>query len=199
MYTNPRKTTSIRRLGRVDIADLKSAILAISEDQWNEENAKKPNRFEALDATRHIAFRFVDNFRDWRGHHDGRLWDAWRGLIKPVLTAATVAYGYKNGEFPRVMLARMPAGGVIQPHRDANPAARWPHKIHIPIQTNDQVYFYVDGKAYQMGEGEAVEVNNMGVHSVENRGDSDRIHLIFEYFDTDQPDPDWVLPLRQSA
>ena len=36
-------------------------------------------------------------------------------------------------------------------------------------------------------EGEAFEVNNMGVHAVENNGDSDRIHLIFEYYDLDQP------------
>jgi hypothetical protein len=199
MYTNPRKTTSMRRLGRVDIAALKSAIMAIDEEQWNRENASKPNRFEALDATRHIAFRFVDNFKDWRGHHGCPLWEEWRSLLEPVLAQATADYGYTNGEYPRIMLARMPVGGVIQPHRDANPAARWPHKIHIPIQTNDQVFFYVDGQKYQMAEGEAVEVNNMGVHSVENRGNVDRIHLIFEYFDADQPDPDWILPLRLNA
>jgi hypothetical protein len=27
---------------------------------------------------------------------------------------------------------------------------------------------------------------------VENRGQTDRIHLIFEYFDRDQPVPDWA-------
>ena len=65
------------------------------------------------------------------------------------------------GEFPRVMLARMAPGGVIHPHRDENPAAKWPHKIHVPIVTNDDVTFYVDGTAYHFAEGEAVEVNNM--------------------------------------
>lgn len=192
MYTNPRKTTSIRRLGQVDIAELKAAILAISEEEWDHENANKPNRFEALDATRHFPFRFVRNFRDWRDHYGCPQWAKWQPLLEPVLTAATADYGYAKGEFPRVMLARMPVGGVVQPHRDANPAARWPHKIHVPIQTNDHVYFYVDGVQYQMAEGEAVELNNIGVHSVENRGDCDRIHLIFEYFDPDQPPPDWV-------
>jgi aspartyl/asparaginyl beta-hydroxylase (cupin superfamily) len=84
------------------------------------------------------------------------------------------------------MLARMAPGGVIKPHRDANPAAKWPHKIHVPIQTNDKVVFFVEGIGYRMPEGEAFEVNNMGVHAVENNGDSDRIHLIFEYYDLDQ-------------
>ena len=32
----------------------------------------------------------------------------------------------------------------------------------------------------------------MAVHAVENAGASDRIQLIFEYYDLDQPDPDWV-------
>ena len=68
------------------------------------------------------------------------------------------------------MLARMAPGGVIHPHRDENPAAKWPHKIHVPLLTNDEVTFFVDGVGYHFAEGEAVEVNNMGVHAVENRG-----------------------------
>lgn len=192
MQPNPRKTDSFRHLGRVDIADLKTAVLALTEDEWNVENAGKPNRFEALDRTRHIVFRFVANFRDWRDSYDLPLWAKWEHLLRPVLQNATTVYGYDKGVYPRVMLARMAAGGVIKPHRDANLAAKWPHKIHIPIITNDQVIFRVEGAECVMAEGEAVEVNNMGVHSVENRGTSDRIHLIFEYYDADQPDPDWL-------
>ncbi len=94
------------------------------------------------------------------------------------------------------MLARMAPGGVIHPHRDQNPAAKWPHKIHVPILTNEGVTYFVDGKAYSMAEGEAVEVNNMGLHAVENHGDTDRIHLIFEYYDADEPAPDWLPALK---
>lgn len=187
LQPNPRKTTSVRSLGSVDIVALREAVLAIPEAVWDAENAGKPNRFEALDKTRHIVFRFVDNFQDWRQSHDRPLWAQWRERIEPVLAQAVQPYGYARGEFPRVMLARMAPGGVIKPHRDANPAAKWPHKIHVPIQTNDKVVFFVDGVGYRMPEGEAFEVNNMGVHAVENNGDSDRIHLIFEYYDLDQP------------
>jgi hypothetical protein len=192
MYVNPRKTSSIRRLGPVDIAALREAVLAIPEETWNAENAGKPNEFDALDVTRHIVFRFVSSFDDWRQHHDRPIWAEWRALLEPVLAQATADYGYGRGAFPRVMLARMRPGGVIQPHRDANPAAKWPHKIHVPIQTSSAVAFFVDGAGYHLPEGEAAEVNNMGVHSVTNAGDIDRIHLIFEYYDLDQPEPDWV-------
>jgi len=199
MEANSRKTTSVRRLGSVDIAALRAAVADIPEALWNSENQAKPNRFEALDSTRHIVFRFVSNFRDWRDSHDRALWPEWRALLEPVMTAATTDYGYARGEYPRVMLARMAPGGVIHPHHDANPAAKWPHKIHVPLVTNPDVAFYVDGVEYHFPEGEAVEVNNMAVHAVANRGTSDRIHLIFEYFDLDQPAPAWVDALAAAA
>lgn len=202
---NPRKTTSVRQLGVVDIAALGEAVLAIPDAVWDAENADKPNKFEALDKTRHIVFRFVDSTRDWRGSHDRSLWDSWRALLEPVMAQAVVPYGYAAGVFPRVMLARMAPGGVIQPHVDANPAAKWPHKIHVPLSTNDHVGFLIGETTHHFPVGQAVEVNNLGPHAVRNGGNSDRIHLIFEYYDLDQPEPEWLAPFleadaaRQSA
>lgn len=199
MVPNPRKTRSVRRLGRVDTAALREAVLALPETVWQAENQSKPNKFEALDRTSHIVFRFVENMRDWRTSYDRPLWGEWRQLLEPVLAAATADYGYARGEYPRVMLARMAPGGVIQPHRDANPAAKWPHKIHVPITTNPGVTFTIDGVGYKLEEGEAVEVNNMAIHSVTNAGSTPRIHLIFEYYDLDQPAPAWVDALARGA
>lgn len=196
---NPRKTRIIRHLGSVDIARLKEAVIALPESLWDAEDSNKPNRFGALDATRHIIFRFVSNFRDWRHSYERPLWAEWKPLLEPVLAQATAAYGYASGAFPRVMLARMAPGGVIHPHRDENPAAKWPHKIHVPILTNEDVIFYVDGTGFHFAEGEAVEVNNMGLHAVENCGQTDRIHLIFEYYDLDQPAPDWLAQLQLAS
>lgn len=194
---NPRKTKTIRRLGDLDVAQLRDAVAALPDSVWDAENADKPNRFDALDKTNHIVFRFVSNFRDWRDSYDRPLWNEWKALLEPVLAAATAPYGYARGAFPRVMLARMAPGGVIHPHRDQNPAAKWPHKIHVPLKTNEDVTFFVEGVGYHFREGEAVEVNNMGLHAVENRGASDRIHLIFEYYDVDQPEPAWLQAVAQ--
>ncbi len=192
---NPRKTASVRKLGAVDIAALLAAVQATPEAVWDAENADKPNKFEALDKTRHIVFRFVDSTRDWRGSHDRPRWDEWKHLLQPVMDAAVADYGYAHGVFPRVMFARMAAGGIIQPHIDANPAAKWPHKIHVPLTTNDKVLFWTGDTAHHFPVGEAVEVNNLGPHAVRNDGDGERIHLIFEYYDADQPEPDWLAPL----
>jgi len=187
MYANPRKTTSIKQLGTIDIARLRDEVLAIPQEIWDRENAGKPNRFEALDKTQHIVFRFVDKLGDWRQSHNRPMWEEWKGLLEPVLAKATAPYGYASGGFPRIMLARMAPGGIIHPHKDESPSAKWPHKIHVPLLTNPGVQFFVDPTSYHFPVGEAVEVNNLGVHAVANRGETDRIHLIFEYFDRDQP------------
>src|SRR5256885_10811812 len=100
---NPRKTTTIRRLGAVEIGPLREAVLALPESVWASENERKPNRFGALDATEHIIFRFVASFLDWRDSYERPLWHEWKALLAPVLTAATAPYCYRRGNFPRVM------------------------------------------------------------------------------------------------
>ena len=195
---NPRKTTSVRQLGRVDIAALLLAVQSIPESTWDAENADKPNKFEALDKTRHIVFRFVDSTRDWRGSHDRPQWAQWRELLEPVMAQAVRDYGYARGVFPRVMLARMAPGGIIRPHIDANPAAKWPHKIHVPLLTNEKVGFIIGETVHHFPVGEAVEVNNLGPHAVRNEGATDRIHLIFEYYDAEQSEPDWLAPFLEA-
>ncbi|WP_353230663.1 aspartyl/asparaginyl beta-hydroxylase domain-containing protein [Novosphingobium sp.] len=192
---NPRKTPTVRALGQIDVSALQAAVRAIPEAVWDAENARKPNKFDVLGGTRHIVFRFIDSPVDWRGSYDCPPWAAARALLEPVMAHAVHGYGYARGVFPRVMLARMPVGGVIQPHIDANPAAKWPHKIHVPILTNAQVVCHFGDADHHFAVGEAVEVNNLGPHWVRNQGDSDRVHLIFEYYDADQPDPDWLAPL----
>ena len=152
---NPRKTETVRDLGAVDIGALRANVMAIPEAVWVAENASKPNKFEVLDGTRHIVFRFVDGPLDWRGSHDRPAWAPWRNFLEPVLADAVRDYGYARGVFPRVMLARMAPGGF--------------------------------------------EVNNLAPHWVRNDGDSDRIHLIFEYYDPDQPEPAWLAPLLQAS
>ncbi|QIK95599.1 aspartyl/asparaginyl beta-hydroxylase domain-containing protein [Sphingomonas sp. HDW15A] len=196
---NPRKTTSVRTLGTVDIVALREAVLAIPEALWDAENAGKPNRFQALDATRHILFRFPERLSDWRTGRDRPLMEEWRPLLEPVLTSATANYGYARGDYPRIMLANMSPGGIIHPHRDTNASAKWPHKIHVPLTTNEKVTFFVGGEGYHFAEGEAVEVNNMGLHAVANEGETPRIHLIFEYYDIDQPEPAWLAEVLEQA
>jgi len=185
------KTKNIRELGLVDITELRAKVLAIPDAVWESENNDKPNKFSALDRTEHVVFRFINSMHSHKTSHNRPLWDEWKEIISPVLNQITKPYGYTNGEFPRIMFAKMPAGAKIKRHIDAAPAAKFPHKIHVPLFTNDEVFFYVETSSRKthklhMVEGYGYEVNNNTYHWAENNGDKDRIHLIFEYYNENE-------------
>lgn len=50
-------------------------------------------------------------------------------------------------------------------------------RVHIPIFTNDDSNWIIDGEEYHMSPGWAYIVNTTLPHSVENKGTSHRVHL----------------------
>lgn len=56
------------------------------------------------------------------------------------------------------------------------------NRIHIPIETNDKCLFTVSDETIHMEKGTMWEINNSTkIHSVENGGETDRIHLLIDY------------------
>jgi hypothetical protein len=53
-------------------------------------------------------------------------------------------------------------------------------RIHIPIQTNPDVEFYVSGERLLLEEGHSYYVNVNLPHRVNNRGTADRVHLVID-------------------
>ncbi len=176
------KTKTVRDLGIVDVSSITKDILMIPESVWEEENNNKPNKFAVLDATKHIVFKFVSKLDSPSSMFELPIWNKWKSILLPVLKQAVKPYEYRNGEFSRIMLAKLPAGCEIKEHRDGGVGETSPHKIHIPITTNLKAKFSVDDIKYHFEVGRAYEVNNATIHSAINLGEEDRIHLIFEYF-----------------
>lgn len=80
-----------------------------------------------------------------------------------------------------VRLMRLTPGSVIKPHYDHDLAAE--HgvaRIHVPITTNPDVEFLLNGTPVTMAPGEAWYLRLMDTHSVANRGSSDRVHLVID-------------------
>lgn len=184
---NPRKTESIRPLGAVDISAVRDAILAIPDSGWDtaDDFAANYNKRGALRSTAHVVFRFCDRRRQPCPVFDLPAWEPWASRLQPILEAAAAPFGYARGFFPRIMLAKLPAGAFIAPHVDGEPRFTRAHKVHVPIATNPGAVFFVGDQRHHLAEGYAYEVNNGGRHGVANGGSTDRIHLIFEYLDGD--------------
>jgi hypothetical protein len=83
-------------------------------------------------------------------------------------------------EIVNAILVILPAGKNILPHRDKDLFFDLYSRIHIPIITNPKCLFTVDGETIHMKAGELWEINNKKIHSVENNGEEDRIHLIID-------------------
>jgi hypothetical protein len=180
---SPNKTKTMRELGPVDISSIREDILNLPPEIWEVKDHDKPNKFKELGRTEHIVFKFI---REYDNHLDNffyPIWDEWKSRLEPILETATKPYGYRDGDFSRIMLAKLPAGGKISLHIDPYKSSNYTHKIHIPIQTNPEVEFWINRKRYHFLEGYAYEVNNKALHGGVNRGETDRINLIIEYYE----------------
>jgi hypothetical protein len=77
-------------------------------------------------------------------------------------------------------------GVDIPIHHDTGEWVKHTHRVHVPIITGDEVEFMVgpnEGSmsSYQLEEGRIIELNNQAKHSVSNRWNTNRVHLIFDY------------------
>jgi hypothetical protein len=80
-----------------------------------------------------------------------------------------------------VRLMRLAPGSVIKEHVDAfldieDGAVR----LHVPVVTNSDVDFRLNGKRLEMAPGSAWYMGVGNPHSVANRGSSDRVHLVID-------------------
>lgn len=136
--------------------------------------------------SRHIVFKFPDSYpKTHLSASHTVLWDNWGELLTPIIEIVRQSYGFVNFATSKIMLSSLRAHAQVPPHVDANPSSLIPHKVHVPLITNPDVTFVIDGKRYHLEVGRAYEINNLLMHSVENAGDLDRVHFIFEIYATD--------------
>lgn len=96
----------------------------------------------------------------------------------PELRAAVEAF-----EFPKkaVRLLRLHAGSRVKEHRDRDLGlADGELRIHVPVATNEDVEFIVANRLLILREGEAWFIDFSQPHRINNRGASDRVHLVID-------------------
>jgi hypothetical protein len=72
-------------------------------------------------------------------------------------------------------------GTELHPHRDTSGTLELGRlRFHIPIVTNPSVNFMVSKKRVPMEEGQLWALNTSYLHAVENKSQTDRIHLVVE-------------------
>ncbi len=124
-------------------------------------------------------------------HHDERhrLWHE-LGLETRLAPLMALLEEYYGGGAPvLICLDRLCAATTIPAHRDGpqvcapSPDAlpAFFRRTHVPLVTSEAVDFVVGGERRHLGRGEVWEINNWRMHHVENRGASDRVHLLVDW------------------
>lgn len=86
--------------------------------------------------------------------------------------------------FPNIrqtVIACHPPGTYIDQHIDSENFV----KVHIPIKTNSNSYFIYGEEKFNLEVGNAYLINTAIMHGTDNKGDSDRVHLIFKISEAD--------------
>jgi aspartyl/asparaginyl beta-hydroxylase (cupin superfamily) len=81
----------------------------------------------------------------------------------------------------RVRLMRLEPGANIHEHRD--PGDSWALgqvRLHIPVVTHDEVYFYLDGRRVMMRPGELWYCDFSKPHRIANRSPIARVHFVLD-------------------
>lgn len=80
-----------------------------------------------------------------------------------------------------VRLMKLTPGSTIKEHRDHDLAFEsGAVRIHVPVSTHAQVDFMLNGTRVVLDEGTSWYLRLSDPHSVANRGESDRVHLVID-------------------
>jgi hypothetical protein len=94
-----------------------------------------------------------------------------------------------------VRLMRLTPGSLIKEHTDLELSVEeGTARIHVPVATNSQVEFYLNGSRVVMDAGSAWYLRLSDPHRVHNKGDSDRVHMVI-----DAVADDWIRTVFESA
>ena len=75
---------------------------------------------------------------------------------------------------------KLTPGSQVPEHIDAEGWVKGIVRLHIPIITNDDVFFKLNGIKLPMKEGEMWYTDVTNPHSVGNNSDETRIHLVID-------------------
>ena len=107
------------------------------------------------------------------------LFNKYYPLIEPILNQLKTYYDYN---YHASFISKVNPYGTIGIHQDFGEFLERCHRIHIPLKTNENVFYYIDGEEYVWMKGKCYEFNNMLPHGVFNRSNEDRIHLVLNLY-----------------
>lgn len=92
---------------------------------------------------------------------------------------------YYSGKVIRCEVIKLSANSEVYRHTDGGAILHYSRRVHIPLITHRDVTFTVMNNTVHMEEGKWYEINNQLPHSVSNKSNIDRVHLIIDILPDD--------------
>jgi hypothetical protein len=169
-----------KKYAEFDVTSLRERVSAFTEKDWNSFTFRQetfdvhsqtltvPLRYNKPDIEGRIQTITTELFKDYE--------DDIFAIEKTILDATGQDFKILNCNF-----VNLPAGHQVFPHVDSGSIYTTKRRMHLPILTNDQVFFTVDKECINMKSGEIWEINNSTyIHAVDNNGTTDRVHFLFD-------------------
>lgn len=170
--------TPLATLFAYPVDDILAALPEAADPVWDVFRARQL-MYRVHDDTRSIAFKWLSELSDEPGPQPvANLLYAPAKLAEPVVAFGEHVAKHYGGTPVQLLLTELAAGQTIPRHRDQGDMLRRTHRCHLPVLTNDNVDFMIDGEPHHLKAGVAYEVDNMRPHAVANRGAMRRVHLI---------------------
>ena len=167
---------NFHRVGEMDITPWLTTLDTVTEMVWREDYWRQ-EYFQIHQDTETIPLVFDKYFVEpIKTKH----YEMFEHNLMPLESLLNTYYG--DGYTQRVILTKLKSQGTIPEHRDTGQHFHISHRVHLPLITNDQVLFTVGNETITMNAGELWEINNtQRLHSVINKSDRDRVHLIIDW------------------
>jgi gentisate 1,2-dioxygenase len=165
-------------IGRFDISKVKEEVISF-QDQWEKDVSRQKKYKEHKDTKTYmlqdvpLTWSKGQTLNPVKKYENDYEWE----ILSDIFTGLNNKY---SGSIARVMYINLPSGKNVPYHKDSGYYLYNVRRFHIPILTNNLVYYTVGDEKKVMREGECWEINNNSYHSVSNNGDSDRVHLVID-------------------
>lgn len=162
---------------------INESLSLIKTEFW--EIDKMRNKMGSLTQTKSIVLRHFNDYKsvnseNWKNEiYNKQLYPIFENLINKILYVLRKEYHFRDYI---AFFARLKPKGIVGLHVDSGPFLETCHRIHIPIKTNENVFYIIEDQKYNWTKGNIYEFDNTRIHGVVNESDEERIHLLFNLY-----------------
>ena len=165
-----------------DSLRMQEEVTALADPQWKEHYNKSQYKGDWSVIALHAVDGIAGNIYSIHASAAGAKMSRYKNTIfMEQCPYLQTVMDYFQCEKTTVRLMKLNAGAVILPHQDTDMNFEAGEvRFHIPIQTNEQVAFYIEEERIPMKAGECWYLNLSQTHRVSNNGTIDRVHLVLD-------------------